>query len=114
MNFRKWIELKGGNVAVGKFVGASRVLVFHWANGKSMPRPAMMRKIVGLTRGKMSYGDMVEFYLDNHKAKKVVVKKPTKAVKAKAVKKPTTKKVVAKKPRKVQKLVDSFGFDVGF
>lgn len=40
--------------AFAEQVGATKGTVWKWENGKAIPRPAYMMKIVDLTRGKVS------------------------------------------------------------
>lgn len=41
-------------------LGASKGMVWKWENGKAIPRPEYMRKIIDLSRGSVSANDWYE------------------------------------------------------
>jgi transcriptional regulator with XRE-family HTH domain len=38
-------------------LGVSRATIYRWESGEQMPRPAVIRQIVSLTKGKVLYED---------------------------------------------------------
>lgn len=64
MKLSTWIDSNGGNAATGKILGIQRNVSYAWRNGVALPRPEMMRAIVKKTRGRVSYGEMVEEFLE--------------------------------------------------
>lgn len=90
MKLTTWIEKNGGNGPTGALLGIARNNVYAWGAGVALPRPAMMKRIVELTRGKVSYAEMVEEFVHRKLIKKLVVGKK------KAPKKPAKKKGVGR------------------
>lgn len=82
-----WIDRNGGSGKTGKILGVDRTLVYSWKKGICMPRPAAMKTIVKVSRGKVSYAEII----DEGLAKTAKPKTITKA-KGKLKKKPLKKK----------------------
>lgn len=62
MHFRDYIALTGKTLAeVGKDLGVTAAAVCRWQNGKSLPEPELMRKIMTWSRGNVMPND---FYIE--------------------------------------------------
>ncbi len=64
MNFNKWV-LKETPRKVAKALGVDPSSVCAWQSGKSCPRPDKMRAIQKLSRGRVTYADMIDYHLDS-------------------------------------------------
>jgi DNA-binding transcriptional regulator YdaS (Cro superfamily) len=84
MKLSAWVKEIGGNKAAGEFLGVERNCAYSWVKGTALPRAHVMKAIVQKTRGKVTYKDMVDEYLEKRasgKKKKAKSKKPKKKVK---------------------------------
>jgi transcriptional regulator with XRE-family HTH domain len=54
----KWIEEIGPR-KLARILSVEPSAISHWRNGKAMPRPDKMIKIHKLSRGRVSYREMV-------------------------------------------------------
>jgi DNA-binding transcriptional regulator YdaS (Cro superfamily) len=89
MKLSAWVREIGGNKEAGRFLGVERNCAYAWVKGTALPRAHVMKAIVQKTRGKVTYKDMVDEYLEKRASGK---KKTVKKKKAKS-KKPAKKKV---------------------
>lgn len=62
MTLQKWIQSKGGYKKVAKLLGVSPMATYWWLNGTGLPKAQHMRKIVKISKGKVSYKEMIEPY----------------------------------------------------
>ena len=62
--FTKWINKKG-TVALAKQLKTTDSVIRVWRTGRSIPKARTMKEIITLTRGKISYKDIVEHYLNS-------------------------------------------------
>lgn len=105
MKLSTWIEKTGGYSKAAQKLEILRPRVYAWRNGANLPRPDVMKKIVKITNGKVSYKEMIDEHLEFAAAKKTASKKTKKKKTAKAK---TTKKKTAKVKKKKETL------DAGF
>lgn len=59
MNFIKWIETQGGPRVVARKLGYESPAVHAWIKGVSSPKALAMQKIVRMSKGKVSYDDII-------------------------------------------------------
>lgn len=57
--FRDWITSQGGVVAVAHSLKIGRHTVYAWLDGRASPKALMMQKIVRLSKGAVSYDDII-------------------------------------------------------
>lgn len=57
--FKKWID-KIGPYRVAELVGVRSCTVFYWRSGKNYPRLDQMRKIRVISKGAVSYEQMID------------------------------------------------------
>lgn len=68
MELKKWQELSGmTDSEIAKTLEVSRVQVFRYKFGHSMPRPRVMARIVEMTEGAVLYEDLFEVYRRQNK-----------------------------------------------
>lgn len=68
MTLQAWIE-KTGPKKVAAMMGVDNSTVYTWGAGQSLPRAHHLKKIVKVTRGRVSYKQMVEHVVKNQKNK---------------------------------------------
>ncbi len=68
MTLREWIDGLG-QVEVAKKLKVKRQHVHNWRRRSNLPRPATMVKIVKLTKGKVTYREMLEDYVNFDKTR---------------------------------------------
>lgn len=59
MRFKEWIVASGGGAAVARKLGVTRQTVNIWLRGTGSPTALMMVKIVRVSRGVVSYADII-------------------------------------------------------
>lgn len=64
--FDAWIA-KTTTVKIGQALNVDPATVRHWRQGRVLPCPRLMREIVKLSKGKISYAIMIEGYFKNEK-----------------------------------------------
>lgn len=67
MNFSKWIEKMGGATRLAGKLGVSKAAVSQWDHGIALPNDERKQAIIKLSRGAISYMDIVRHY-NNMKA----------------------------------------------
>lgn len=60
--FSAWINTKGDSY-LADILNVTEGSAGHWRRGHCIPRPAHMKKIVEMSRGRISYEDIIENYL---------------------------------------------------
>ena len=60
MKFKKWIELQGGPKALARKLGTESPTVYAWLRGAASPKALTMQKIVKMSRGALSYDDIID------------------------------------------------------
>lgn len=70
MDINTYVVKSGGCVKVARRLKVSHQAVWNWANCKQMPSPTNMRKIREVSRGRVSYNDMVIAFLKKNSRKK--------------------------------------------
>lgn len=60
--------------------GVTESTVNHWARGACLPRPHQMEKIVKLSRGRVSYAEMIETFNRLERARVSSIRKKSKSV----------------------------------
>lgn len=68
MTLQAWIE-KTGPKKVAALMGVDNSTVYTWGAGQSLPRAQHLQKIVKVTKGKVSYKQMVETVVKNQTRK---------------------------------------------
>jgi hypothetical protein len=61
VTLKDWINSEG-LYEVARKLKVNRVTVDYWRKGIGLPKPQIMREIVKLTDGKVSYEEMIETY----------------------------------------------------
>lgn len=77
MKLSVWIKEKGGNTMAARFLGVERNCAYAWVEGISLPRAHVMKLIVQKSKGKVTYKEMVDEYLEK-KSKPRKISKLTK------------------------------------
>ncbi len=85
MTLTDWVKLQGGYRKTGKLMGVAESCVNAWLRGRSLPRPDLMQRIVKLSKGKVTYDEMINatrgkrmrFYALARKKKMAAKKKKT-------------------------------------
>lgn len=62
MQFVKWLNSQSPT-ELSKRLGIGVYPIFHWRNGRSLPRPDTMVKLVKLSKGKVSYEAIIKHYV---------------------------------------------------
>lgn len=62
--FKNWINDQGV-VNLTKVLGVQEATVRYWRRGESVPRPHQMKKIVQLSRGAVTYENIIEEHLSS-------------------------------------------------
>lgn len=64
--FSQWIDAKSVK-GLARTLNVQKSTVRYWRLGKTVPRPGQMKKIVQLSRGRVTYRAMIEHHLNNVK-----------------------------------------------
>ena len=67
--FKEWIEEQGVEELTRK-LNVEKNTINYWRAGFSIPRPWQMQKIVKLSRGAVSYQDIIEGHLNSESWRK--------------------------------------------
>lgn len=57
--FMRWVETNGGRAATARKLGIAPMRVQHWVAGENGPQALLMQRIVKMTRGRVSYDDII-------------------------------------------------------
>ena len=61
MNFATWIHANGGVKGVSRKLNLDVPRVQTWVDKKACPRPLIMQKLVRMSKGKLSYDDIINW-----------------------------------------------------
>lgn len=59
MDFKKWVDSRGGLNATGRILGVYPSTVLRWLQLGRIPRPEMLKKIERLSSGQVKPSDVV-------------------------------------------------------
>lgn len=59
VTFELWLRACG-NTNLSKLLKVTPGTISHWLNGAALPRAKVMKKIVALTNGRISYAHIIE------------------------------------------------------
>lgn len=59
MKLKTWVARQGGPIAAGRLLGVHPTTVRAWLKGRASPRPLVMRQIVRLSKGLVTYAEIV-------------------------------------------------------
>lgn len=65
--FRKWIADTGGARHVAVLLGTTERSIYHWKAAINSPNAMTLQKIVTLSKGKVSYQDILDCTLHGKK-----------------------------------------------
>jgi hypothetical protein len=68
MKFEKWIKEKTPR-QVARALDIDQSTVWHWTKKRTCPKVSTMREIVKVSEGRVSYEDMIEYFLSKSKNK---------------------------------------------
>jgi DNA-binding transcriptional regulator YdaS (Cro superfamily) len=63
-SLRRWIVRMGGRASVASILGVDRSTVRHWDNGRNFPRPEEMAKIRHLSKGAVSFDELIDLHFN--------------------------------------------------
>lgn len=58
--FRKWVYANGGVVKVAKKLSVHEKTIYRWLNHQSQPQLKQVKKIIRLSKGKLTLNDIVK------------------------------------------------------
>lgn len=60
MKFSEWVYSVGGREKAASLLGVTRPAFSYWLQGKAVPKAETMARIVKLSKGKVTIGEIVE------------------------------------------------------
>lgn len=60
MKFQTWVKEQGGPNELAVKLGTSPQRVTHWLNRVATPRPPMLVRLVVMSRGKLTYSEIIK------------------------------------------------------
>lgn len=60
MRFRMWLAKQPSKAAACDSLGISRRTLYNWLTGKNEPGPVAMRKIIRVSKGAVTFKDLLQ------------------------------------------------------